>query len=232
MRKLFLIPSLLSETDSFEVLPSRVTDVIKDLTQFIVEDIREARRFLSKVVRNIKFAHLSFCVLNEHTKPNEISELLSFIQNSDTGIITDAGVPGVADPGAEIIRIAHLNNIQIVPLVGPSSILMALMSSGLNGQNFAFVGYLPIKTQERIKRIRELEKRSLIEKQTQIFIEAPYRNMQLLNDILSNCRISTLLTIAADITGRNEFIRTRTIKEWKEKIPELNKIPTVFLLQS
>jgi len=230
--KLYLIPNRLSENCFNDVLPQNVIKIIHGINQFIVEDIRSARRFLSKLKHPQTIDSLIFCELNEHTPETEIDNMLQFLQTADVGIITEAGVPGVADPGAAIVKLAHKNKIKVVPLVGPSSILLALMASGLNGQSFAFVGYLPVKKNERQERLRYLEKRSLNEKQTQIFIETPYRNKQLLEDILICCHSSTLLTIAADITGEKEYIVTKSIKEWKTKLPELHKIPTVFLMSS
>jgi len=233
MTVLYLAPALLVEDTVHNVLPDNVIEIIKSLDQFVVEDLRTARRFLSKIGHPKRIEDLQFRELNEHTSKSDIDLLKSFIKNSDTGVLSEAGAPGIADPGAEIVKLAHENNIRVVPLVGPSSILLALMASGLNGQSFAFAGYLPVKRQERQERIRALERRSATENQTQIFIETPYRNMQLLEDILTCCRLSTNLTIAADITGKNEFIRTQSIKKWKSnKLPELHKIPAVFLLQA
>ncbi len=232
MPVLYLIPTLLSENTIPQVLPPHVLTIIHGLRQFIVEDVRTARRFLSKTGHPGPIDQLQFRELNEHTPADEIASLLSYLQMVDTGVISEAGVPGVADPGAAVVRLAHKHGIKVVPLVGPSSILMALMASGLNGQSFAFVGYLPVKQNERQDRLRALERRSTTEQQTQIFIETPYRNMQLLDDILKCCRPSTMLTIAADITGAGEFIRTQSIQQWKNKLPELNKIPAVFLLQA
>ena len=229
---LYLIPNRLSESCFHDVLPQNVIKTIHGLQNFIVEDIRSARRFLSKIKHPEKIDNLLFRELNEHTSETDIENLQPFLLSADAGIITEAGVPGVADPGAAIVQLAHKNKIKVIPLVGPSSILLALMASGLNGQSFAFVGYLPVKKNERQEKIRFLERRSHSEKQTQIFIETPYRNNQLLEDILICCRLSTMLTIAADITGENEYIVTKTIKEWKTKMPELHKIPTVFLICS
>ena len=230
MPVLYLIPTLLSENTFSKVISPYVITVIHSLKQFVVEDIRTARRFISKSGHPLKIEQLSFHELNEHTKIDEIAPLLPYLQNFDTGVISDAGVPGVADPGAAVVRLAHENGIKVIPLVGPSSILMALMASGLNGQSFAFNGYLPIKQNERQSCLRDLEHRSLREQQTQIFIETPYRNMQLLEDILKCCKLDTLLTIAANITAPEEFILTKRVQQWKRKIPELNKIPVVFLL--
>ena len=232
MTVLYLVPTLLADCSFKNVLPPNVVDTIHGLNRFIVEDIRSARRFLSKIGHPQKIDNLQFCELNEHTSKSDTANLVSFIQLGDTGLMSEAGFPSVADPGAEIVKLLHERNIKVVPLVGPSSILMALAASGLNGQSFAFAGYLPVKTNERRERLRILEKRSFEEKQTQIFIEAPYRNMQMINDILTCCRLSTLLTIAANITGDGEFIRTKTIQQWKNNLQEINKIPAVFLLQA
>ena len=232
MPVLYLIPTLLSENTITQVLPPHVLTVMHGLKQFVVEDVRTARRFLSKSGHPIPIDQLLFRELNEHTPNSEIASLLPYLQASDTGIISEAGVPGVADPGAAVVRLAHKHGIKVVPLVGPSSILMALMASGLNGQSFSFVGYLPVKQNERQARLRELERRSANEQQTQIFIETPYRNMQLLDDILKCCRPQTMLTIAANITAPDEFILTQSVQQWKKKIPELNKVPAVFLLQA
>ncbi len=232
MPVLYLSPTLLSENTNPQVLPPHVVTVIHGLRQFVVEDIRTARRFLSKAGHPGPIDQLQFRELNEHTTASEAASLLPYLQEADTGVISEAGVPGVADPGAAVVRLAHEHGIKVVPLVGPSSILMALMASGLNGQSFAFVGYLPVKQNERTERIRILERRSAAEQQTQIFIETPYRNMQLLEDILKCCKPETLLTIAADITGANEMIVTRSIKQWRNKLPQLHKVPAVFLLQA
>jgi len=229
---LYLTPNLLSENTIINVLPQNVINIIHHLNQFIVEDIRTARRFISKTNHPTPIDEIEFRELNEHTTENEIASLLPYLKTKDTGVLSEAGVPGVADPGASVVRLAHANGIKVVPLVGPSSILMALMASGLNGQTFSFVGYLPVKQNERKERIRSLEVRSACERQTQIFIETPYRNMQLLEDILQTCRPVTMLTIAANITSESEFILTQSIRQWKKQIPELDKVPTVFLLQA
>jgi len=233
MKILYLVPTLLSENMLPEkMLAPKVIEVIHSLQQFIVEDVRTARRFLSKAKHPVPIEHLQFRELNEHTPEKEIASLLPYLLNADTGVMSEAGVPGIADPGAAIVSLAHTNGIKVIPLIGPSSIFLALMASGLNGQSFSFVGYLPVKRDERQKRLKELERSSNSEKKAQIFIETPYRNTQLLNDIVQCCRPETLLAIAADITGENEFIKTRSIKQWKVNLPELNKIPTVFILQA
>jgi 16S rRNA (cytidine1402-2'-O)-methyltransferase len=228
---LYLIPNLLSESNIADVIPSGVVTVIRRIEHFFAEDIRTARRFLVKMKHPVPIDELHFYELNEHTREKEIASLLPSLLANDTGIISEAGVPGVADPGAVLVRLAHQHNIGVVPLTGPSSVLMALMASGLNGQSFAFNGYLPVKQNERIRRLQVLEKRSVAEQQTQIFIETPYRNMKLLEDILRTCRDSTSLCIAANITGTAELIKTKSIAEWKKSLPDLHKIPAVFLLQ-
>jgi len=232
MSVLYLVPSPLSANTINKVLPQNVISVIHSLRQFIVEDIRTSRRFISELNHPLPINQLQFRELNEHTTISEISSLLPYLKNEDTGIMSEAGLPCLADPGAKIVSLAHANGISVIPLVGPSSIFMALIASGLNGQSFSFVGYLPIKQNERQDCLRKLERRSDSEKQTQIFIETPYRNMKLLDDILHCCRPETRLTIAAGITGSNEYILTQSIRQWKEKLPDLQKIPTVFLLQA
>ena len=228
--KLFLIPNLLGEGNPEEVLPVNVIHIIRELRFFIVEDIRTSRRFLSKAKTPHPIDSLTFFTLNEHTSPAEISSYLDPAKDEDMGVLSEAGVPGVADPGADIVRLAHQKGIRVVPLVGPSSILMAVMASGLNGQSFAFNGYLPVKHPERVAKIKHFEKRALTENQTQVFIEAPYRNMQLLEDILASCSPSTMLGISADISLDTEFIKTQTIDLWRKKMPELHKRPAIFLI--
>lgn len=231
MGKIYLIPNLLGDGNPEEVLPANVLSIIRELRYFIVEDIRTARRFLSKAKISAPIDSLTFFTLNEHTSPNDIQHYLNPIENNDIGVLSEAGVPGVADPGADIVRIAHQKNLDVVPLVGPSSILLAVMASGLNGQSFAFNGYLPVKRPERINKIKFFEKRALVENQTQVFIEAPYRNMQLLEDILSACSPLTMLGIAADITLPSELIKTQPIGKWKSRpLPELHKRPAIFLI--
>ena len=229
---LYLIPNTLGECNLEQVLPSVNFEIIRKIKHFIVEDVRTARRFLKKVDKEINIDELQFFTLNKHTSPEEISDYLSPIQNGlDVGIISEAGCPAIADPGAEIVRIAQAKNYKVVPLVGPSSILLALMASGFNGQSFAFVGYLPIQGNERTQAIKQLEKRAQIEKQSQLFIETPYRNMKMLEDILTICQPKTQLCIACDITLETEYIKTKSIAEWKkEKLPDLNKRPCIFLI--
>ena len=186
---------------------------------------------LKKIDKSIDIDTLEFYELNKHTKSNEIYNYLEACEKGkDVGLITEAGCPGVADPGAEIVSLAHKNNIKVIPLIGPSSIILALMASGMNGQNFVFLGYLPIDKNARIKKIKYIESVSAKQNQTQIFIETPYRNMQLLQDIISSCNENTQLCIASDITGQTESIKTKSIKNWKEKLPNINKIPAIFLI--
>ena len=229
--KIYLIPTTLGDSPVENVIPKYVVDIINQTQHYIVENIKTARRYLIKAGIKTKIDDLTFYELNKHSSPEEYDSYLNPIkENKNIGIISEAGTPGVADPGADIVAIAHRRNIPVVPLVGPSSILLSVMASGLNGQSFAFVGYLPIKKPERIKRIKELERRSQVENQTQLFIETPYRNQHLLEDILSNCSPETKLCIATDITLESEFIKTKSIKEWKKGIPNLHKRPTIFLI--
>lgn len=231
MAKLYLIPTTLGDTSIERVLPPDLTEIISSISVFIVENIRTARRFLKKVNQSIVIDDLTFFELNQHTDKKEISRFLEPIQQGmDIGIISEAGCPAVADPGADVVKIAHTQNIKVVPLVGPSSILMALMASGMSGQNFAFNGYLPIKNPEKAQQIKFLERRMQTEGQTQIFIEAPYRNLQLLDDLLKNCDPQTMLCIAADITLDTEFIQAKSVSYWKAHIPDIQKRPAIFMI--
>jgi len=229
--KLYLIPTTLGDTAHERSFPSANNDLIRALKHFVVEELRTARRFLKKVDKAIDIDTLSIEVLNEHTDVKDVADMLRFIEKGeDIGLISEAGCPAVADPGADIVAVAHRKGIQVVPLVGPSSILMSLMASGFNGQNFAFVGYLPIKPNEKSKRIKQLESRVYAENQTQIFIEAPYRNNQLMQTLVKQLAPHTRICVAADITLEQEFIQTKTAKEWKKSMPELHKRPTIFLI--
>jgi 16S rRNA (cytidine1402-2'-O)-methyltransferase len=231
MAYLYLIPTTLGESEIESVLPSTNFLIINKLKYFIVENIRTARRFLKKVNHEINIDELVFFELNEHTDKKNLEEFLKPVHEGyDIGIISEAGCPGIADPGADVVKIAHEKNVKVIPLVGPSSILLSLMASGMNGQNFAFHGYLPAKTSERIKTIKEIEKRSVMEKQTQIFIETPYRNTKLFEDLTATLNPSTRLCIAADLTLETEYIQTKTILNWKKQKPELNKRPSIFLV--
>uniref|UniRef100_UPI003216961F SAM-dependent methyltransferase n=1 Tax=uncultured Draconibacterium sp. TaxID=1573823 RepID=UPI003216961F len=231
MATLYLVPNVLAEGDWQNVMPAQVHSILTETRHFIVENIRTARRFMKQVNREINIDECTFYEINKRTKAQDLPRFLKpLAEGKDIAVISEAGCPGVADPGADVVRIAHQKGFKVVPVVGPSSILLALMASGLNGQNFAFKGYLPVKPNERIKEIAALEKRIRSEKQTQIFIETPYRNNQLIADLLKACSPSTLLCIAANITGEDEFIVTKTIKDWKSKVPDLHKQPVIFLL--
>jgi 16S rRNA (cytidine1402-2'-O)-methyltransferase len=228
--KLYLIPSTIGETAIDQVIPLFNRSVINKIRHYIVENERTARRFLIKMGIECAIDDLEFFVLNKHTKKEDIPEFLIKAETYDLGLLSEAGVPAVADPGREIVSLAHQKKIEVVPLIGPSSILLALMASGLNGQNFAFVGYLPVQKAERTHRISQLEQRSKTENQSQLFIETPYRNNQLLEDILQVCTPTTQLCIATDLTTKDSFIKTRDIQVWKKKKPDLNKRPTIFIL--
>lgn len=228
---LYLVPNTLGNPDINLTIPEAIRTRVSGISIFIVENLRNARRYLKKLDREIDIDSLTFYELNEHTELSEIPSFLEqLVQGKDAAIISEAGVPGVADPGAAVVQIAHEKGIRVIPLTGPSSILLALMASGLNGQAFCFHGYLPVKRPERIKKIREIEQVAIRSGETQLFIEAPYRNDALLADILENGRPSTRLCIAADITMDSEFIYTKSIGEWKRKKPVLHKRPVLFLL--
>lgn len=231
MAALYLVPNVLAEGDWQQVLPAQIHPILTETRYFIVENIRTARRFMKQVNSDINIDDCTFYEINKRTKPQDLPLYLKpLVDGNNVAVISEAGCPGVADPGADVVRMAHQRGMKVIPIVGPSSILLALMASGLNGQNFAFKGYLPVKPNERSKEITLLEKRIRGEKQTQIFIETPYRNNQLIGDLLKTCAPSTLLCIAANITGENEFIQTKTIQEWKGKTPDLHKQPVIFLL--
>ena len=231
MAKLYLVPNVLSEGEWQNVLPAQIFSILTRTKYFIVENIRTARRFMKHVNREINIDECTYFELNKYTKETDIPTFLKPIEAGfDVAIISEAGCPGVADPGADVVKIAHQVGVKVIPLVGPSSILLALMASGLNGQNFAFNGYLPVKPNERSRAISTLEKKAKNEQQTQIFIETPYRNNQLIDDVVKTCSPSTLFCIAADVTGENEFIVTKTIRDWKNKTPDLHKVPAIFLL--
>jgi 16S rRNA (cytidine1402-2'-O)-methyltransferase len=233
MPNLYLIPTTLGDTAVEKVLPAEIMQVVRNLRYFVVENTRTARRHLKKIDPEIVIDDLDFKELNEHTQRAGLELLLEpILKGFDIGILSEAGCPGVADPGADLVKIAHEKGIRVIPLVGPSSILLSLMASGMNGQNFAFIGYLPVKPVERTTAIRDIERNSGRDKQTQIFIEAPYRNAKLLTDLLSVCSAQTRLCIAVDLTLDSEFVVTKTIAEWKKSLPDINKRPAIFLLQS
>lgn len=229
---LYLIPVTLGETEIQKVLPSYNHDIIVEIKHFIVENIRSARRFLKKVDKNIDIDELTFYELNRHTDRKFIGEYLEPLKNGKSvGIISEAGCPAIADPGADVVAIAQSRGIKIIPLVGPSSIILSVMASGFNGQSFAFNGYLPVEVPQRIKALKKLENKVLNENQTQLFIETPYRNAKMIETILSSLKPQTKLCIAAGITCDEEFIKTKTVAQWKkEKNPELGKIPCIFVI--
>ncbi len=233
MGNLYLIPTTLGESATTHVIPSDVADIVKNIKYFIVENIRTARRYLRKLDAQLNIDELHFFELNQHTDSHVIEGYLDPVfQGFDVGIISEAGCPGVADPGAEVVKYAHIRQVRVIPLVGPSSILLSLMASGMNGQNFAFIGYIPVKPLERVKAIKEIEKRSGLENQTQIFIEAPYRNSPLINDLIKTLMDQTRLCVACDLTLESEYIKTQTVAQWKKEIPDLNKRPAIFLVQA
>ena len=229
--RIYLIPVTLGGDDFLRVIPEKVIGLTRQLRYFIVEDIRSARRFLRLIDKEFPINDSVFFELNEHTGESDITNYLEPIFNgSDIGVLSEAGLPGIADPGAGIIALAHRKRITVTPLSGPSSILLALISSGLNGQNFSFNGYLPVKPAERSAKLRELEKKAG-EGYTQIFMETPYRNQKMLESIITTCHSNTLLCIAADITLPTESIRTMKISEWKRDLPLLNEKLVVFVMQ-
>ncbi len=229
--KLYLIPSPLGDNQPSEVLPEMVFETIGRIRTYVVEEVRTARRFLSRAGLKGKIDTLEFHELNEHTSSEQIEGYLGlFERGEDIGLISEAGLPAVADPGAQLVALCHKRGIEVIPLVGPSSLMLALMASGLNGQSFAFCGYIPAKSDERKSRLKVLEKVSSQLNQTQIIIETPYRNDSLLADILAVCNPSTRLCIAADITLPTAYIRTASIGDWKKNVPTIGKRPCVFLL--
>lgn len=229
--KLYLIPATLGEISPDDVLPHTIKRSIDFINDYIVENEKTARRFIKSVNPEKNQASLKIQVLNKHTQPEEYTEMLQpCLQGRNIGLMSEAGCPGIADPGAVIVKLAHERGIQVVPLVGPSSVLLALMSSGMNGQNFAFNGYLPIDKNEKKDALKKLEKQSSDKNQTQIFIETPYRNNKLVEDLLQVLNPSTRLCIAADITLPSEFIKTRTIQEWKKNKVDLHNRPTIFII--
>lgn len=229
--KLYLIPTPLGDYSPAEVLPAPVLERVNSLRTFVVEELRSGRRFLSAAGHKGHIHDLDLHELNEHTTPAEVEALGALFEGSNNvGLLSEAGLPAVADPGAKLVALCHRNGIEVVPLTGPSSLMMALMASGLNGQCFAFTGYLPVKPEERKSALRSIEKRSASLCQSQIIIETPYRNDSLLADMLGTLDEGTRLCIAADITLPDAFIRTATIREWKKKVPVIGKRPCVFVI--
>jgi len=230
--KLYLIPTRLGDNAPLEVLPISIKRIIESVDYYIVENEKTARRFIKKVSSNKSQPSLKISILNKFTEQSELTSYLdACIEGENVGLLSEAGCPGIADPGAEIVKIAHLKDIQVVPLVGPSSILLALMSSGMNGQNFAFNGYLPIEKSERKAALKHLERLSFEKKQTQIFIETPYRNNKMLEDICASLNVHTRICVACDITLPTEYIKTKTVKEWKHTTVDLHKRPSIFIIQ-
>lgn len=231
---LYLIPCPIAEqTEISDVLPALNKQIIDTLDYFIVENTRSARRFLSKAKISRAIDELTFCELNEHTtSAREVEEMVRpLLDGRSAGVISEAGVPAVADPGALVVAQCHRRGVRVVPLVGPSSIIMSVMASGLNGQSFAFNGYLPVKEPERSRAIKRFESRAIAENQSQLFIEAPYRNAKLYEQLLKTCAPTTMLTIAVDITSPSESIFTRPIAAWrKSAAPDINKRPAIFIL--
>jgi 16S rRNA (cytidine1402-2'-O)-methyltransferase len=228
---LYLLPVTLGDTPLDSVLPPYNKGIILTIKHFIVEDVRSARRFLKKVDKDIDIDSLTFYPLNKHSSPEDISGYLQpLIEGNSIGVISEAGCPGIADPGTDIVACAQRRNLKVIPLVGPSSIILSLMASGFNGQSFVFHGYLPIEATERSKKLKALEQRMHIENQTQLFIETPYRNNKMVEDILAHCHPQTRLCIAANITCEGEYIKTLAVKDWRGKVPDLSKIPCIFLL--
>ena len=228
---LYLIPTTLGEQQPAEVIPAKVLGVAAQLRHFVVENTRTARRFLRAVDPSFPIDDSDFVELNEHTDLTTIGQYLDACERGEhVGLMSEAGAPAVADPGNAVVAMAHRKGIRVVPMSGPSSIILAIMASGLNGQNFAFNGYLPVKQPERIRAIRNYEKRSQTEHQTQLFIEAPYRNMALFEDFMRNLHPETRLCIAADLTLETEFVLTLRIAEWPKHKPDLHKRPAIFAI--
>ena len=223
---LYLLPTPLSEDNVVAQTPAYNISIINSCDYFIVEELKTARRFLRALDKNFDIDSRTFVELNEHTAPQEVVEIFKPLQSKNAVLMSEAGCPGVADPGAAIVQMAHKNNVNVVPLIGPSSILMAVMSAGLNGQNFAFNGYLPKEKAAAVQKIKSLEK--LASQQSQWFIETPYRNIQLFDELLATLSGDTKLCVAANINSSSGFIKTKTVSDWKKSKPEINKIPCVF----
>lgn len=229
---LYLIPVTLGSTEPLEVMPASVKRVIDLVDFYIVENEKTARRSIKSISADKSQPSLHFSIIDKYTESHEVPSFLNpCMEGKNMGLMSEAGVPGVADPGAEVVAIAHTKGIKVIPLVGPSSILMAMMSSGLNGQNFAFNGYLPIDSKDRKRRILELEQRSKQEQQAQLFIETPYRNNKMLEVLTTTLNPSTLLCVACDITLPTEFIKTQTVAQWKSNKEDFHKRPALFLIQ-
>jgi len=228
--KIYLIPVVIAEDTQQSAIPASVRSVLPSISYFLAENVRTARRFLSSLKIYESIEPLTFEVLDKDTDPAVLAVLLKpALEGRDVGVLSESGCPGIADPGALAVEYAHKNDIQVIPLVGPSSIILSLMASGLNGQRFAFQGYLPIESKDITQAIREFERESKQKQQTQIFIETPYRNNAVMSAFLRSLQDSTRLTVAIDLTGQNESIKTQSVKKWKENKPEFPKLPAVFL---
>lgn len=228
---LYLVPVQLSDGDLVAILPAANTLIVRQIKHFIVENVRSARRFLKKCDRDINIDELTFYELNRHTDPKDIASYLAPLESGlPVGVISEAGCPAVADPGADVVAIAQRKGLKVKPLVGPSSILMGLMGSGFNGQSFAFLGYLPVDSAARTRKFKEMEHLIVHNDQTQIFIETPYRNNQLMASMIKSLPGHLRLCVASDITGERESIVTRSIKEWSKMTYDYSKTPTIFLL--
>ncbi len=227
--KVYLIPTVLAPDTQLLTLSPQVIDTIAKLSKFYVEDIRTARRFINSLQLGVDIATLCFFELNKKTAEAQIlTEMTN--ERSDIGIMSEAGCPGVADPGAVAVKIAHRLGWRVIPIVGPNSMLLALMASGFSGQSYAFNGYLPIDQNKRVDEIKTLEHLTLTKGQTQIFMETPYRNNQVMKSLVEHCKPATQLCVAANLTASDEFIRTKTVAEWKRNLPDLHKKPTIFLI--
>lgn len=228
--KIYLIPTLLAENTQETTISPTVKKIIVETKFFLVENVRSTRRYISSLKLGVVIDQLVFFELNKDTSAIQVLEYFKEIGHQPVGIISEAGCPGIADPGAVAVALAHNHNIPVIPLVGPSSILLALIASGFSGQSFVFLGYLPIEKADKLKRLKQIEADVYAKNQTQIFMETPFRNQAMFEDLIASCKGDTKLCIAANITHESEFIKTRTINDWKKNKPEINKIPTIFLL--
>lgn len=230
--KLYLIPTRLGDSPPLEVLPLSVKKIIELVDDYIVENEKTARRFIKRISSGKSQSSLKLQILNKYTEDHELQHFLDACKaGKNMGVLSEAGCPGVADPGADIVRMAHENNIKVVPLVGPSSILLALMSSGMNGQNFAFNGYIPIDKAERKAALKRMERLSFEQSQTQLFIETPYRNDKILDDICKTLQDQTRVCVACDITLPSEYIKSKTVSDWKNTNVNLHKRPAIFVIK-
>lgn len=229
--KLYLIPTTLGDNEPLEVLPYSVKKIIEELSHFVVENEKTARRFIKKITPKKSQPSLVLYKLDKYAEEVEVQTYLDVCeQGVSVGLLSEAGVPAIADPGADVVKLAHEKGIKVVPMVGPSSIVLAMMASGFNGQNFAFNGYLPIDAAERKKAIKDLERLSKEKKQSQIFIETPYRNEKMFADLKNALSSTTKLCVACDITLKDEYIKTLAIKDWSNEHPDLHKRPTIFVI--